>query len=73
MEFHMSISLTVDLVVTDGRIDEEASQEAFASALSRQVAEMETLDGQIADAVHSVFDTATPGAPLTYDTIATLA
>jgi hypothetical protein len=52
----MSNSLTVDLVTTDGRIDQDASKAAFDSALIKRVAELETEQTQIAEAVSALFD-----------------
>lgn len=52
----MSISLTVDLVLTDGRIDQAASEQAFHSALVRRTAELETEQEEIAEAVAALFD-----------------
>ena len=53
----MSISLTVALVTgDDGRINQDASVEAFRSALVRRTAELETEEVQIAQAVNDLFD-----------------
>ena len=55
------MNLNVKLVVADGVIDEEASLEAFASALAHFKAERETEETHIAQAVAAQFDTY-PGA-----------
>jgi hypothetical protein len=63
---HMStsLSITVDLVTTDGRIDIDASAQAFrASALKRQ-AELETEQSEIAQAVSDLFDTHRKAIPM---------
>lgn len=51
-----SLTLTVDLVQTDGRIDIEASAQAFRSAAIKRQAELETEQSEIASAVESLFD-----------------
>ena len=53
----MGNSLTVDLVSTDGHIDQEASAEAFRGALVKRVAELETEQTQIAEHLTAIFDT----------------
>lgn len=53
----MANSLTVELVTTDGRIDQEASKDAFDSALIKRVAELETEQTQIAAHLTAIFDT----------------
>ncbi len=53
----MAISLTVNLVPSeDGSIDQEASVVAFRGALARRIAERETEETQIANAVSELFD-----------------
>lgn len=52
----MSISLTVELVTTDGHIDIEASAQAFRTAALKRQAELETEQGQIAEATSALFD-----------------
>ena len=55
----MSNSLTVTLVTlvtSGGRIDQDASQEAFRGALIKRIAELETEQDEIADAVSALFD-----------------
>ncbi len=52
----MSLSLTVDLVQTDGHIDIEASTQAFRSACIKRQAELETEQEQIAEVVSALFD-----------------
>lgn len=49
-------TLTVDLVLSGGSIDQAASEQAFRTALSRRIAELETEQGQIADATAELFD-----------------
>ncbi len=50
-------NITVKLVrSTDGSVDESASTQAFASALSKHIAERETETSTIAAAVGEVFD-----------------
>lgn len=52
----MSLSLTVELVTAGGHIDQAASEQAFRSALTRRMAELETEQTQIADATAELFD-----------------
>jgi hypothetical protein len=52
----MSTSLTTDLVLSQGRIDIEASVQAFRAAAVRRQAELETEQGEIAEAVEALFD-----------------
>ncbi len=52
----MTISLTIDLVLTDGSIDLDASTQAFRSAAVRRQAELETEQEQIAEAVSALYD-----------------
>ncbi len=52
----MSTSLTTDLVLQGGRIDIEASVQAFRAAALRRQAELETEQTEIASAVESLFD-----------------
>ena len=53
----MSNSLTVDLVLSGGHIDIEASTQAFRAACLKRQAELETEQEQIAEAVSALFDT----------------
>jgi regulator of sirC expression with transglutaminase-like and TPR domain len=52
----MSVSITVDAVLSDGRIDQAATEAAFHSALLRTVAEVETQEAEIASQVSAIFD-----------------
>lgn len=52
----MSTSLTVDLVLRDGHIDQAASEAAFRTALLRTIAEAETQAQQIGEVVSDLFD-----------------
>ena len=52
----MSISLTTDLVLTGGKIDIDASVQAFRSAAVKRQAELETEQSEIAEAVEALFD-----------------
>ena len=52
----MGTSLTVQLVETDGLIDQDASHAAFTTALSKHIAEREVEQTQIASAVSDLFD-----------------
>lgn len=52
----MSISLTTDLVLSQGKIDIEASTQAFRSAAVKRQAELETEQAEIAEAVSDLFD-----------------
>lgn len=52
----MSTSLTTDLVLSQGRIDIEASVQAFRSAAVKRQAELETEQAEIAAAVEDLFD-----------------
>lgn len=52
----MATSLTVQLVDTDGHIDQAQSEAAFRSALLKHIAERETEQEQIAEAVSALFD-----------------
>ena len=52
----MTDSLNVDLVRTNGRIDEAASTAAFQAALTRHIAEVELQTEQIEAAVSALFD-----------------
>lgn len=52
----MSTNLTVELVITDGLVDQAASEKAFRTALVKYTAERETELSSIADAVGAVFD-----------------
>ena len=49
-------TLTIALVVTADGIDQDASRQAFNSALVNYVAEREVEDDNIGSAVHAVFD-----------------
>ncbi len=53
----MSISITVDCVLTDGRINESATLEACRAAVLRTKAERETQESEIASQVEALFDT----------------
>lgn len=66
-----TISLTVDLVQADGHIDQAASEQAFRSALTRRMAELETEQEQIADATAELFDTYR-GQPIAMPTLGSL-
>ncbi len=52
----MSLSLTVELVTAGGHIDQAASEQAFRTALSRRIAELETEQDSIAAATAELFD-----------------
>jgi hypothetical protein len=52
----MSTSLTTDLVLSGGKIDIEASVQAFRSAAVKRQAELETEQAEIAEAVSDLFD-----------------
>jgi len=64
----MSKSLSFALVLSAGSIDREASLAVAESALDAHIAERETQQSNIADAVSAVFDEY-PGANLTMPTI----
>ena len=49
-------TLNVELVLTNGQVDVEASEEAFHTAMSNYIAQHETETSAIADAVNAVFD-----------------
>ena len=49
-------SITTVLVRVDGRVDEQATRDAFAAQLSQHVASCELEESAIADAVSAVFD-----------------
>lgn len=66
-----TISLTVDLVLTDGHIDQDASEQAFSAALTRRMAELETEETQIAAATAELFDTYR-GQPIAMPTLGSL-
>lgn len=51
-----TISLTVDLVQSDGSIDQAASEQAFRTALVKRMAELETEGAEIAAATAELFD-----------------
>jgi hypothetical protein len=51
-----SLSITVDLVTTDGAIDIDASAQAFRSAALKRQAELETEGAEIALACGELFD-----------------
>ena len=53
----MSISITVDCVLTDGRTNESATLEACRAAVLRTKAERETQEWEIASQVEALFDT----------------
>lgn len=59
-----SLSLTVDLVTQDGRIDIDASAQAFRSAALKRQAELETEQSEIAQAVSDLFDTHRKAIPM---------
>lgn len=53
----MATTLTTVLVLTTaGTIDQAASEAAFRTSLANYIAEREVEEGNIADAVHAVFD-----------------
>lgn len=52
-----TVSITTDLVFANGKIDQEASVEAFETELSRKTVELETEEVEIAAAVATLFDT----------------
>jgi hypothetical protein len=52
----MSVSITVEAVLTDGSIDQAATEAAFHSALLRTVAEVETQEAEIASQVSAIYD-----------------
>jgi hypothetical protein len=49
-------TLTVELVFNGGSIDQAASEQACRTALARRIAELETEQGQIAEATAELFD-----------------
>jgi hypothetical protein len=49
-------TLTVSLVSVNGRIDQAASTEAFTTALSKHIAEVEVESALIGEAVASIFE-----------------
>jgi hypothetical protein len=51
-----SLSITVELVTTDGAIDIDASAQAFRTAALKRQAELETEGSQIASAAAELFD-----------------
>ena len=51
----MTVSITVPLVVSNGSIDQAASESAFRTALLKRVAEQETEVAEIADATLATF------------------
>ncbi len=51
-----SLTLTVDLVTASGRIDIDASTQAFRAAALKRQAELETEQTEIAQAVSDLFD-----------------
>ncbi len=51
-----NLSITVDLVTTDGVIDIDASAQAFRTAALRRQAELETEGAEIAQACEELFD-----------------
>lgn len=52
----MSTSITVDLVVTDGLVDIDASAQVFRTAALKRQAELETEGAEIAQACEELFD-----------------
>lgn len=52
----MSTSITVNLVVTDGLVDIDASEAVFRSAALKRQAELETEGAEIAQACEELFD-----------------
>ena len=52
----MSDTITVKLVETNGQVDQEATKEAFESALTKLVSDRETEEASIATAVSALFD-----------------
>lgn len=52
----MSVSITVQLVETDGHINVEASEKAFSRALAARLTDLETEQEQIAEAVSALYD-----------------
>ena len=52
----MSNSITVEFVTTDGKIDIDASTQAFRSAALKRQAELETESAEIAQACSELFD-----------------
>ena len=67
----MANSLTVQLVLTGDSIDVAASQAAFSKALSIHIAERETQQEQIAEAVSALFDQY-PGASINMPAVASM-
>lgn len=49
-------TLNVELVLVNGSVDVEASEEAFQTAMSNYIAQHEVETAAIADAVNAVFD-----------------
>lgn len=49
-------TITISLVRVDGQVDEDASRDAFDTALAKHIAERETETATIAAAVGKVFD-----------------
>jgi hypothetical protein len=52
----MSTSITVDLVITDGLVDIDASAQVFRTAALKRQAELETEGAEIAQACEELFD-----------------
>lgn len=67
----MSTSITVELVLSGGHIDQDASEQAFRSALTRRMAELETEQTEIAAAVTELFDQYR-GQPIAMPTLGSL-
>jgi hypothetical protein len=64
-------TLTVELVVTDGQVDVDASVEAFTEALEANIAERKIALSGVAEAVATLFD-ANKGAHIALPTIGSL-
>jgi hypothetical protein len=65
-------NITISLVTKDGSVDQEASRQAFDTALSKYIAERETEESTIAAAVSAVFDKF-PGAAVNMPALASMA